>query len=246
MVVLTHLKLVIIMQSHHNNKLFLLLLGEHTTQALHEKPNNQMTKKTAQQNLTNWWTSTFSVCLFLSFHSTGQIFGALVCFCVLVCVFFFRSVRELKSINGPNVPHSFFVYVLYYGLCVVFFFTLPILCRSVALSALGPVAMASLNFCAYRVRTSTAKIYNKTVLLLRLLLLLRLPLLQLLLLLLLPFGFTVFLFLACKPNLPSSVAHHERPSHLRICEFFSFFRCCCAIRLPSSCFALLIHWENGV
>lgn len=92
-----------------------------------------------------------------------------------VCVFFFRSVCELKSINGPNVPIVFRIYLFCTTVCAFYFSLCPSLVSlvcSLFLSVFGPVAMASLNFCAYRVRTSTAKIYNKTVLLLRLLLLL--------------------------------------------------------------------------
>lgn len=156
----------------------------------------------------------------------------------LVCVFFFRSVCELKSINGPNVPIVFvyidIYFVLWFVRFIFHFAHLVSIVRSLFLSVFGPVAMASLNFCAYRVRTSTAKIklycccvcychcwcYHLDSRL---------------------FSF----YLAPKIYLSLSFIMNAR----HICEFanfFSFFRCCCAIRLPSSCFALLIHWENGV
>lgn len=164
------------------------------------------------------------------------------------CVFFSLDSRAIIA-ERPKCSHSF-VYYFTYAMVCAFYFSLCPCCvtgaRAFARSLcvlFGPVAMASLIFCAYRVRTSTAKIYNTTVLLLRLLL-------PLLLLLSLPFEFTVFLFHSCSSCLPSSFAHHERPSHLRICEFFFFLSFIGVLRCIRFCLHLVslcsFIWENGV
>lgn len=109
----------------------------------------------------------FRLFFFLSFHSTDQILHVLFLF-ILVC-----SVR-VKSINGPNVR-----IVLYFviGSCVLFF-TLPISSRVGSASCYGTFKF----LCILRSQTYTAKIYNTTVWLLRLLLLLLLSMLRRLLL----------------------------------------------------------------
>lgn len=221
-----HLKLVIIMQSHIK------------TEALNEKPNKPT--ETTQQTLNKLMNiHHFSVCLFsVSFHSTGQIFVALVCRCVGVdCVCFSRSVRELQSTDGPNVPIVLYICFAFAMVCAFYFSLCPFLCVLACALCVWASCYGKSNFlCISRSHFHCQNLQYNCVLLLRLLL----PLL-----LRLPFEFTVFLFLSCSSYLPSSFAHHERPSHLRICEFFFFLSSLCSV-LPSSCFALLIRWENGV